>query len=230
MRPIDSFAELFGYIYGFRNTAAEKQPSYEEVRNEVIRLLKLSEDFPAKGLCTQDEYDQSRYALCAWIDETVLATAWNHRARWRPEMLQRLYYNSADAGEKFFERLNRIGVHQKSIREVFYTCLSLGFKGRYCAPGDQYALQQLKEHHLKLLFDGAQESPTVISFEKNKLFPEAYTQGSFPQTSNTAQSQRRLFWAATLGGPVLIALLFFLIYKYTLYSLGENILRAIQQL
>jgi type VI secretion system protein ImpK len=154
--------------------------------------------------------------------------AWNHKSRWRPELLQRLYYNSTDAGEKFFERLNRVGLHQKGIREVYYLCLALGFSGRYCTPEDKIALQQLKEHHLKLLFDGAPESPSLVSFEQHALFPDALS--GAPVAKAPKMASRRTFWAVTIGAPVAVCILLFAAYRYALYSVGENILRAIQQL
>ena len=152
MRLADHFIDVLSYVQSFRQTASQAQPPYDPIRSRVVDLLKRSEEIPAKGLCTREDYDQARYAVCAWIDETVLAAEWTPKARWRPELLQRLYYQSADAGEKFFERLNRLGVQQNGIREVYFLCLALGFEGRHCGPEGVYALEQLKAHWRKTNF------------------------------------------------------------------------------
>src|ERR1700759_365487 len=68
-RLIDGFAELMGFVQAFRRDAVEKQPSYESVRSEILRLLKQSEQSVEKGYATAETYDQARYAVCAWIDE-----------------------------------------------------------------------------------------------------------------------------------------------------------------
>ena len=81
---------------------------------------------------------------------------------------------TSDAGELFFERLNAIGPHQRDVREVYYLCLSLGFTGQYCNPGDDFMLEQLRLSNLKLLTGSSMGVP---SLDKESLFPDAYPTG-----------------------------------------------------
>ncbi len=225
VRFIDGFIELLGYVQSFRQTAAEKQPAYEEVRSEILRLLKQSERLPGNSDGSFADYDQARYAVCAWIDESILGSAWRFKGRWRPELLQRTFYHSADAGEQFFRRLNGLAGHEGAIREVFYLCLALGFKGRYCNPDDADTLEQLKDRHLKLLFNGAFDQPSVASLEEATLFPDAYAQR--PALPRPKPAFRQFAWSIAFAAPAFLFVTLFLVYRFTLFNVGQNILKAV---
>jgi type VI secretion system protein ImpK len=223
----DCFMELFGYVHTLRQNAAARQPSYDVVRADVLRLLKQSEAFPTKNGCTWEEYDAARYALCAWIDERILAAGWEHAGRWRAEPLQLVYYGSADAGEKFFERLKQMGAQQNAVREVYFLCLALGFEGRHGGPDGSATLHQLKTQNLRLLFDGATDTPTVASLENGRLFPDAVSHS--PAALPARPSTRGSLWVTHLivwSSSVLLIILY-VIYRLSLHSLGSNILRAV---
>jgi type VI secretion system protein ImpK len=221
----ECFAGLLARIISFQDTAAQ-QPPYDAFRQEVLSLLKQSEAVISSGASAAEDYDRARYAVCAWIDEVVQASAWKEKHRWRPESLQRLYYHSADAGEQFFQRLKSLEPHEQAIAEVFYLCLALGFKGRYCDPDDRDILQQLKERHLKLLCNCVSDVPTLSALEKNTLFPEAYAQSSVSKSNR----QSRYSWTslAVVAGPVILLGVLFVTYRFALSSIGENILKVVR--
>ena len=151
MRLTDCFIYLIAYVAYLTRTVGAKQPSYYQVKADIFRLLSQSEDCLRKGLFPQDEYDQARFVVCAWIDESILGSPWQHKDQWQREQLQRLYYNTFEAGEEVFDRLNAIGYQQNGVREVYFLCLSLGFKGKFIHPEDDFLLDQLKTSNLKLL-------------------------------------------------------------------------------
>ncbi|MEE9612320.1 MAG: DotU family type IV/VI secretion system protein, partial [Desulfatiglandales bacterium] len=151
MRLSDCFVELIAYVAYFLKSLAQTQPPFEKVKADVQRLLSKSEECLPKGVFSQEDYDQARFAICAWADESILNSSWQEKSRWMGEQLQRLYYQTTDAGEEFFERMNRLAPHQREVREVYYLCLAMGFTGRYCHEGDDYLLEQLKTSNLKLL-------------------------------------------------------------------------------
>ena len=229
MHLTDCFAELIASVISFRQTVDKEQPSYEKIRSEFVRLLKLSETHPTNGTFRFEDYNEARYAICAWVDESVMGTSWKEKGKWQAELLQRVYYNSADAGEKFFEKLHHLGAHQKEIREVYYLCLALGFQGKYFMPDDESALEKLKKQQLKVLFQDSPAVPTLSYMEKTKLFPRSYPKETLEMIKPKGLSQQKIFWWSVIGGPALFLFLLFLIYRFTLYSLGENILRAIGQ-
>jgi len=222
MHLTDCFIELIAYVVYFQKTVATKQPKYEQVKADILRLLTQSENCLKNDLFSREDYDHARFAVCAWVDEVILNSAWVQKNQWQKEQLQRIYYHTADAGEEFFERLNTLGLHQREVREVYYFCLALDFKGRYCHKGDEYLLEQLKTSNLKLLMGSSIGLP---SLERAELFPEAYP----IEAAESGRPKRQrfrfpIFTIASVAGSVLFFGLLLLIYWFVLGSIGNNIL------
>lgn len=224
MHLTDCFMGLIVYTVYFQRTVTTKQLNYEEVRNDVIRLLTQSEDYLKNGPFSQEDYDQARFVVCAWIDEVILNSGWDKKSQWQKEQLQRVYYNTAGAGEEVFERLNNLGLHQREVREVYYFCLALGFMGRYCNKGDNVLLEQLKTSNIKLLMGSSVGLP---SLEMAELFP-----GAYPTETAAMEPQK---WKFSFSVPAIICLVappflfgvLFFIYRFALSGAGENILKVI---
>lgn len=224
MHLTDCFMELVAYMAYFLKTAAKKQPPFEQVKADILRLLTKSEECVRKGLFSQEDYDQARFMICAWIDEAILGSSWDHKNLWQREQLQRLYYNTTEAGEEVFERLNALGLHQREIRELYYLCLTLGFKGRFIHHGDEYLLEQLKASNLKLLIGS---SVGIPSLERAELFPESYPVESFELGPQKQKLRFSVFTLIGLAGPVFLFGLLFLIYRFSLSGIAENFLRTV---
>lgn len=224
MHLTDCFIDLVAYVTYFLKTVAMKQPPYEQVKADVLRLLNQSETAFRRGLVSQEDYDQARFAICAWVDEAILNSSWNQKGQWQREQLQRIYYQTTDAGEEFFEKLNTLGLHQREVREVYYLCLALGFMGRYCNKGDEYLLEQLKTSNLKLLLGSSMGLP---SLERTELFPEAQPIESYEVGPRKQGFRFSLFTGICLIGPIVLFGLLFLIYQFSLSGIGENFLRTV---
>lgn len=223
MHLTDCFIELITYIVYFQKTVTGKQPPYEQVKADVVRLLTQSETCLKAGHFSQEDYDQARFMICAWVDEVILSSPWNHKDQWQREQLQRIYYNTTDAGEEVFERLNGLGLHQRDVREVYYICLALGFMGRYCKKGDEYLLEQLRASNLKILTGS---SVGVPALERTELFPE----GRPSEFVEKGPKRRRFRFTAPviigLAGPVVLFALLLIIYHFILDGIGENFFRT----
>jgi type VI secretion system protein ImpK len=224
MHLTDAFMELVAYVVYFVKTVGAKQPPYEQAKADILRLLTQSENVVKRGLFSQEDYDLGRFMICAWVDETILNSAWNQKAQWQREQLQRLYYHTLDAGEEAFERLNGLGLHQREVREVYYLCLALGFKGRFHHPGDEHLLEQVKTSNLKLLLGSSVGLP---SLERAELFPEAYSVEAVELGVQKQKFRLSPFTIACLAGPVILFGLLFLIYQFALSGVGENFLKAV---
>jgi type VI secretion system protein ImpK len=216
--------DLLGYVSYFLKTAAGRQPPYSQVKADITRLLGQSEECVKRGLIPPEEYDQARFAVCAWVDEAILSSGWKEKAQWQREQLQRVYYRTTEAGEEFFERLNALGFQQRGVREVYYLCLALGFAGRHCNPGDEFLLGQLKTSNLKLLLG---TSVGIPSLERETLFPDAYPTETFDVGPRERKFRFSAFTVACLAGPVVLFGLLFLVYRFALSGVGENVLRTV---
>lgn len=224
MRLSDCFVDLIAYVVYFLKTAAKKQPGFDQIRPDIESLITQSHESAADGGLPEEDYDMARFAMCAWIDEAVMNSSWNHTMRWQKEPLQRRYYTTTNAGELFFERLNAIGPHQNDVREVYYLCLAMGFKGRYGNVEDAYLLEQLKTSNLKVLLAS---SAGVPSFEKAELFPEAYPRDAGTTLPDKKPARFSLFTISCLGLPVALYFVLFVLYRFILHNIGENLIHIV---
>jgi len=224
MHLTDCFMELMAYVVYFQRTSQKRQPPFEQVKADVNRLLSQSEALSRKGEISREEFDTARFAVCAWVDEAILSSPWTHRNLWQREQLQRVLYNTTEAGEEFFDRMNALGFHQREAREVYYLCLALGFMGRHCHAGDDFLLAQLKSSNLQVLLGS---SAGVPSLERAELFPEAYPAGESAPVTSQSKSGISLFTVLCIAAPVVLFGVLFLIYRFSLSGLGENLLRTV---
>ena len=221
MRLTDCFIDIIAYVAYFSRKVDVNQPSFEQIQAEVSRLFSVSQTYMSQGNFTPEDYDLARFAIVAWVDETVMNSAWSHRDRWKRDLLQRKYYKTADAGEIFFERLNQLGPHQRDVREIYFLCLAMGFKGQYCHDGDDFLLDQLRNSNLKMLTGSSIGVPTL---DRGDLFPEAYSAETL--VSSAVKKGRRFspFTLLVLGFPVVLFISLFVIYSFILNHLVDNLL------
>ena len=110
------------------------------------------------------------------------------------------------------------------MREVYYLCLAMGFSGRYIHEGDDFLLDQLKTSNLKVLTGSSMGLPAL---DKGELFAEAYPRAA---DQPGPQRRKRSFSPLILVGiasPVVLYVVLFLIYRFILNSIGENLLSAV---
>jgi len=76
----------------------------------------------------------AKFALVAFLDETIISSGWNRKDEWLTEPLQIKLFDTFNAGEEFFTNLHNLRQRfssNKDVLEVYYLCLTLGFKGMY---------------------------------------------------------------------------------------------------
>jgi len=105
-----------------------------ELRRSIDGLLKKLEEQGAKRGYQEQQLQNAKFALAAFVDETVLAGGFPLREEWELYPLQLEYFKEALAGDKFFERLDGLLKQTEAeadVIEIYYLCLLLGFKGKY---------------------------------------------------------------------------------------------------
>jgi type VI secretion system protein ImpK len=103
-----------------------------EMRYKIDSLFKRLEERGAQSGYKESQLQDAKFALAAFVDETVLAGGFPLREEWERYPLQLEYFKEALAGNKFFERLDwLIKQGETDVVEVYYLCLLLGFKGKY---------------------------------------------------------------------------------------------------
>ncbi len=78
--------------------------------------------------------NNASYALCAFLDETVMETPWGGDSFWLEKPLLVEFHGDTWGGEKFFDILQDARddpSRNLDLLEVMYLCLAFGFEGTY---------------------------------------------------------------------------------------------------
>jgi len=219
MRLSDYFINLVAYVAYFIKNLDNQQPSLEQIKSDIQQHINEIEQHVAQNPASRDDFDLARFAIFAWVDETIMNSSWQEREEWQGELLQRVYFQTTDAGELFFERLNSIGLHQRDVREVYYLCLAMGFTGRFCNAGDEHLLEQLMTSNLKILTGSSVGVPSIT---KTELFPEAYPPDSAEILQPGTKNRFSLFTMGSIGFPILLFGGLYLIYWFILNNVSAD--------
>lgn len=146
------------------------------------------------------EINHTKFALIAFVDECVITSDWDQREDWLANPLQMEMYGRFDAGDEFFTKLETFlqsPGEYAAVTGVYYTCLGLGFKGKYAIDG---------EEELRLLISKTNDAlkRTVVSF------PELLSPSAVPEQSVRSGDKKFLSWYLGFGA-LLLALIFYLI-------------------
>ena len=107
----------------------------------------------------------SKFALAAFVDETVLSSNFNLKDEWEKNPLQLEYFGEQLAGNKFFDKLTSMvkQVEQTADAvEIYYYCMLLGFKGKY-AVYEQEKLLATMQQTANALVKVGKIKPTELS-------------------------------------------------------------------
>lgn len=129
----------------------------EQFAAQVRRMLDAFERNARRMNAPVDDIYAAKYAFCAAVDETILASDMPIRAAWERAPLQLILFGDQLAGEHFFSELEQVrqrGHASVQALEVFYMCLLTGFQGKYMLDGQEklnYLIASLDKEiaHLK---------------------------------------------------------------------------------
>ncbi len=213
MQLSDCFMGLMAYGTYVCQGRMNNPPSYEEARRRFDDLLQQARQCCQETGFSEDEWQEALFAVCAWIDETILCSEWSARGKWQEDQLQRLHFQTMNGGEEFFNRLAALNPEATSIREVYAYCLALGFKGRYFLPEDNKKLMEIQRANLLLVKDNLDMSVA------EKLFPDGY--------SGATSAVKRKRWHRGLSLYTLVIMAISLIGVIALFSIYKALLLSI---
>jgi len=133
--------------------AVETGQDAESIRNKLISLLEQAQQQVADNNYSAYQAEAALFPVVAYIDEMILTSGWNEKSSWQQNPLQRHFFDTMNAGQEFYERLNKLNRQgeDRSIREVFLLCLGIGYKGQYFMPEDRPKLEEVRVFNLDLL-------------------------------------------------------------------------------
>ncbi|HMB69657.1 MAG TPA: type IVB secretion system protein IcmH/DotU [bacterium] len=128
----DLASSLFSLTLSLR--ASSGYGSEPELRARIGEYLDRIDQQGHEAGIPREDLEAAKFPLIAFIDETILNSHWESRDVWRERPLQLDRYGETVAGERFFERLDKLraqGPAKAELLEIYYLCLALGFEGKY---------------------------------------------------------------------------------------------------
>jgi type VI secretion system protein ImpK len=129
-----------------------------------------------------DSINDTKYALVALIDETVLSTASACREYWFSRPLQLDLFGDNIAGEEFFNKLQKMLLSietKKDVLEIYYICLSLGFEGKYKLFNAEERLSIMEDLGKKLRRTRVRSSSTLSPHGSRTDNPKKFRRSAF---------------------------------------------------
>lgn len=202
---------IIEYVLLFTCTREEQQRPFGEISAVLEKLLEQQRDAVKRNEIAPQNYEDGSFAIVAWIDEMILRHSVESNRElydeWRRSPLQVALFNTANAGEEFFERLARLTPAQKEVHEVYYIALCLGFRGRYYDEAHEPQLVELRRQcaaHLPV------PAIDLFDFEKRQehLTPQPY-EAKTP-TAKAASKPVSPYWLALPLAVAAVLLLYLL--------------------
>jgi type VI secretion system protein ImpK len=196
--------------------SAPDLPSAEELRRRIMALLDRMVAAGRTAQVPDADIAEARYALVAFIDEQVLRSSWHGRTEWMSQPLQLLLFREYTAGENFFARMRALLQQGNRLAplQVYYLCLTLGFRGAFGISGDAAALHSFAEAAQQQIMAGLPPA--------HKISPHAE-----PRDRRRAGKVSRTPLLALMGACFVVALL---TYGALQWSLRSSIAEAVQTL
>src|SRR6516162_2367769 len=129
-----TLADLCGDLLAFAlQLKRSKDPGDAELlRQKIDEQFRALETRARQSDVPQEDVQQAKYAIAAFIDEMILTSSWPLKESWADKPLQLAYFNDFAAGEEFYNKIDTPrGAKRNSVLEVYYLCLTLGFRGKY---------------------------------------------------------------------------------------------------
>ncbi len=165
-------SQLFLFLVSFRHKIRKGvSVSVSEVRSRLDRIFDDQKIIARQEVRLESLYERVRYPLVALADEIILTSQWEHAQQWSEELLEKKLFNTSIAGTEFFKQAEELlesnFPHKDDIEvgQIFYICLSLGFKGKYNEDA-----QELRSLQIRLY----RHLPESIPSNETGLTPQAY--------------------------------------------------------
>lgn len=188
-----------------------------ELRQKITSMLDDIEREAKRNQYTMDDIQKVKFALVAFLDETIIAADWSGKDEWIANPLQVQLFNRFDAGDEFYQKLedllDEIRLNSE-VLEVYYLCLTLGFKGKYA---------YLEQEKLRVIIDDVHQdlklsNPKAI----RKLAPHGNRN---EEIAEVIQSEIPL-WSIGVGAAA-VGLVIYFIYSLLGLSTANNIIHSL---
>ena len=202
---------LIAYVLLFTRTPEEQKRTFADLRGRIEKLIAEQGTAVRRYDLPAQDYQSACFAVVAWLDETILRLTFESNRplydEWRRSTLQAALYGTSNAGQEFFDRLDRLNPGQKQLCEVYFLALSLGFRGKYYDDAQENQLIDLRRQCAARLPDPISD---LLDFEKRqeRVTPEPYAVQ--PPSPRPTERRWSLYWLAVPIAVAAAVLLLFL--------------------
>lgn len=144
---------LLQLLARLRNTL--QAPDSGDLRERAVREIRRFEEAARARSIPMEQLRPAHYALCASLDDVVLATPWGSQGAWAQRSLVSTFHQEVRSGERFFDVMAQIRQNPGNflpVLELMYFCLSLGYMGRYrLSPRGPAEIDKLREETYAVL-------------------------------------------------------------------------------
>ena len=99
---------------------------------------------------------EAQYVMAALADDVFIHLNWEGKHAWTSNLLEAALFGSHTAGEKVFEKLDRLlrdrDPADRSLAAVYLNALSLGFRGKYYGVNDHGRLRRYRNELFAFIF------------------------------------------------------------------------------
>ncbi len=173
-----------------RLTLAVWQSLMMQLRRNAVQILRVA------GKPT-DNYFEAQYVMAALADDVFIHLNWEGKHAWTSSLLEAALFGSHTAGEKVFEKLDRLlrdrDPADRSLAAVYLNALSLGFRGKYYGVNDHGRLRRYRNELFAFIF----RQPADLVNDAKVAFPDSYVQNLKQEKSKKLVNPR--VWVAVLG-------------------------------
>ena len=157
--------------------SAAVNPVWQKLKELLEEQAGRSREHGASG---EQLYRKAQFAMAAYADEVFLrqVPAWRGQLAWKNYPLQQAFFNTINAGQELFAEIDRLlanyNAGERSLAEVYFNVLSLGFLGVYGVGGQQGAVsrrsREVEDRKHRLYRSLSEESGSLGS----RVSPSAY--------------------------------------------------------
>lgn len=216
MHLIDCYTELMVYVSRVAGPDPSGERSLESVAGTIGTLVERSREKADESGFDRQVWKEGFFPVCAWIDETILCSAWEEGKGWGGHQLQRKYFNTANAGEEFFINMKHAESMSPEVREIYDCCLSLGFTGRYYGEKDGKQLDAIKSDVAGKIFQGD------VGKLPESLYEEAYDRHAAGHMKKRRFRMPSVFEVLVFLLPVAVVAALYFFFAYDLDKVVTN--------
>lgn len=190
------------------------------LKSRVYEMFERYEDNARRTGIDNEKIRLSKFALVAFLDETIISSEWPQKAEWLSDPLQIKLFDTFNAGEEFFIYMAELRLRSsqnKDVLEIYYLCLSLGFKGKYQLQSPENLRRIIDDLNLELHPDAFRSIDAISPNGKPRQGLVQTVKGGLP------------LWVYPLGA-VVIFILIYLIMSFVISGKADDAVNFLKTL